>query len=201
MLLFKIKQAVTKRSSIFWSTMMFKLKVAYFKGQIGPHAVIDGRVHVKCTAKNSVDIGSGFILNSRPGSNLAGITNNASFQQIGDGSISIGNDCGFTSTVLSSRKSISIGNNVKLGANVRVYDHNYHSLNTDHRRDPKLDGANASSAAVVIEDDVFIGTNALILKGVKIGARSVVGAGSVVSSMNIPPDSLVAGNPATIIQR
>ena len=52
---------------------------------------------------------------------------------------------------------------------------------------------------VMIEDDVWIGCNAIILRGVTIGAKSIVGAGSVVTQ-NVPPSVLVAGNPAQIIK-
>jgi maltose O-acetyltransferase len=51
----------------------------------------------------------------------------------------------------------------------------------------------------VIEDDVWIGANAIILKGVTIGARSIVGAGAVVSR-DVPPDCVVAGNPARVVK-
>ena len=54
------------------------------------------------------------------------------------------------------------------------------------------------SAPVTIEDDVWIGTNCIILKGVTIGARSVIGAGSVVTK-NIPADCIAAGNPCRVI--
>lgn len=56
------------------------------------------------------------------------------------------------------------------------------------------------SKPIVIEDDVFIGANCLILKGVTIGARSIVAAGSVVTR-SVPADCIVGGNPARIIKR
>ena len=52
---------------------------------------------------------------------------------------------------------------------------------------------------MVIEDDVFVGTSCLILKGVTIGARSVIAAGSVVTH-NVPPDEIWGGNPAKFIK-
>jgi acetyltransferase-like isoleucine patch superfamily enzyme len=57
----------------------------------------------------------------------------------------------------------------------------------------------AQTAEITIEDDVFIGMNCLILKGVKIGQGSVIGAGSVVSRI-VPAGVIVAGNPASIIR-
>lgn len=87
-----------------------------------------------------------------------------------------------------------------IGGNVRIFDHDYHSLKYMDRRDKKLDDAGCRTSPVFIEDDVFIGTNSIILKGVTIGARSVIGAGSIVSLKQIPPDSLVAGNPARILK-
>ena len=86
-----------------------------------------------------------------------------------------------------------------IGGNVRIFDHDFHSLDASHRRNGKLDREKVRSRPVVVEEDVFIGTNATILKGVHIGARSIVGAGSVVTLREIPADSIVAGNPAKII--
>jgi acetyltransferase-like isoleucine patch superfamily enzyme len=102
--------------------------------------------------------------------------------------------------VFSSRNDIRVGSNVKIGGNARIYDHDYHALDYLSRRDPEQDFDQEKSAPVVIGDDVFIGANSIILKGVTIGDRSIIGAGSVVSLKDIPPDSLVAGNPARIIR-
>ena len=55
------------------------------------------------------------------------------------------------------------------------------------------------SAPIVIEDDVWVGAHSIILKGVTIGARSIIGAGSVVTK-NIPPDCVAAGNPCRVIK-
>ena len=57
----------------------------------------------------------------------------------------------------------------------------------------------ADTAPVTIEDDVFIGMNALVLKGVTIGAGSVVAAGCVVAR-DVPPRSVVVGNPARVVR-
>jgi acetyltransferase-like isoleucine patch superfamily enzyme len=56
------------------------------------------------------------------------------------------------------------------------------------------------SAPIMSGDDVFIGANAMILKGVTVGDRSIIGAGAVVSVKDSPRDSLVAGNPARVIR-
>lgn len=57
----------------------------------------------------------------------------------------------------------------------------------------------AKTAPIVIEDDVLIGTRCIILKGVTIGARSVIGSGSIVTK-SIPPDCIAAGNPCKVIR-
>lgn len=182
-------------------SFLFKVQMRLLSNKFGAKISVDGKVLIKSQEKSTITIGDNFKLNSRRESNLVGVTNIASFQVIKGGRISIGNNCGFTSTVLSSRTLIKIGNYVKIGGNVRIFDHDYHSLNYLNRRNSRLDGNDVRTKQVIIDDDVFIGTNATILKGVHIGAGSIIGAGSVVSLKNIPPDSIVAGNPAKIINR
>jgi acetyltransferase-like isoleucine patch superfamily enzyme len=200
-ILLKIGYILTANLSIFFSTIRFRWFIFLVSGHCGKNAKIDGKVFVRTQSPGTIQIGNNFTLNSRPGSNLVGVTNFASFQSLGTGKIQIGDNCGLTSTVLSSRASIKIGNNVKIGGNTRIYDHDYHSLNYSERRDSISDSEGCKTAAVEICDDVFIGANATILKGVRIGARSVIGTGSVVSLKNIPEDSIVAGNPARLIQK
>ena len=73
-------------------------------------------------------------------------------------------------------------------------------MNYLHRRDLSVDKLHKVDSEVIIEDDVFIGMNTIILKGVTIGARSIIGAGSVITK-SIPSDCIAAGNPAKVIKR
>jgi len=57
-----------------------------------------------------------------------------------------------------------------------------------------------STSTVIIEDDIWIGANAVVLPGVTIGHHSVVAAGAVVTK-DVPPHSLVAGVPAKVIKQ
>jgi len=95
--------------------------------------------------------------------------------------------------VVSEGPGISIGRRCLIGPGVHVYDSDFHPLAAADRRDMP-----GETARVEIGDDVFIGTNALILKGVRVGAGSVVGAGAVVVA-DVPPGAVVAGNPARVI--
>lgn len=122
--------------------------------------------------------------------------------------ITIGNDTGISSSCLWAKQSISIGHRVKIGANCAIIDNDAHSLDwrvragmaTDAAGDTVHDGQAAAAAPIVIGDDVLIGTGCIILKGVTIGARSVIGAGSVVTRP-IPAGCIAAGNPCKVIKQ
>ncbi|OWW26246.1 hypothetical protein B4Q04_00750 [Zobellia sp. OII3] len=114
--------------------------------------------------------------------------------------ILIGNNVGMSCVSIWSREKITIGNNVKLGGNVILFDSDMHSLDYKLRRNVETDSVNAKSAAVVIEDDVFIGASSIITKGVRIGQRSIVAAGSVVAK-SIPENEIWGGNPAKFIRK
>jgi acetyltransferase-like isoleucine patch superfamily enzyme len=182
------------------STLWLKLILRWLDCPYGRGLTADGRVVVQVRRRGSITIGNNVVIRSRLRSNLVGLTGPTILQCIRDGRIRIGDNTGCSSTVFSSRKSIEVGRHVKIGGNVRIYDHDYHAVDYLARRDLQQDTLQCKSAPVVIGDDVFIGANSIILKGVTIGDRSIVGAGSVVSLKEIPPDSLVAGNPARVIR-
>jgi len=89
---------------------------------------------------------------------------------------------------------ISIQKNVLIGINCSIIDNDGHELaiTERHNGEPK-------SAAVLIEENVFIGDNVTILKGVTIGKNSVIGHSAVVTN-NIPENVIAAGNPARVIR-
>ena len=96
---------------------------------------------------------------------------------------------------ISCRGKIKIGHRVAIGPNVVIRDSDDHAIIKNNR-----DSAKENCASdVIIGDDVWIGTNAIILKGVSIGNGSVVAAGSVVTK-SCPPGSLIAGVPAKVIR-
>ena len=91
------------------------------------------------------------------------------------------------------RERVTIGNNVSIAYNVLIQDSDYHTM-YDEVGNPKPE-----TLPITIEDNVWIGAGAMILKGVTLGEGCVVAARSVVTK-NTPPYSLVAGNPARVIK-
>ena len=89
---------------------------------------------------------------------------------------------------------IKIGNKCAIGRNVMIMDFDAHKI---IYRDGN---SNKITEPVIIEDNVWIGAGATILKGVTIGKGAVVGAGAVVTR-DVPQNTIVAGSPATIIKR
>jgi acetyltransferase-like isoleucine patch superfamily enzyme len=121
-----------------------------------------------------------------------------------DAFVEIGDDCLFRDAFLICEAEIHVGNRVSIGWHATIVDSDFHPLDPAERikdviaLSPLGGGAERPAVAtrrVVIEDDVWIGPNATILKGVCIGARAVVRPGAVVTC-NIAPGSQVIGNPA-----
>ena len=109
--------------------------------------------------------------------------------------IVIGNDVGISGVCIVSAKEISIGSEVLIGANVLIVDTDFHPISPSNRRHSD-DASKIMTAPVKVGNNVFIGANSIILKGVSIGDDSIVAAGSVVTSGEYPAGSILAGNPA-----
>ena len=103
-----------------------------------------------------------------------------------------------------SMSSVYIGNRVFVSHGVQIFDNNSHSLSASERheryRELRVKGQHlcreqVKTQPVVVENDVWIGFNVAILKGVTIGRGAIIGACSVVVD-DIPPFTIVVGNPA-----
>jgi len=95
-------------------------------------------------------------------------------------------------TSITAYKEVRIGRHCLLGHHLRIVDRNEHGLQNRDVAPP--------AAAVVIEDNVWIGSHTIILPGVCIGRNSAIGAGSVVTK-DIPANCLAAGNPARLLRK
>jgi acetyltransferase-like isoleucine patch superfamily enzyme len=109
--------------------------------------------------------------------------------------IIIGDNVGKSGSTISAFKLIEIGNNVMIGSGSLIMDNDAHNIHPEMRSLPMTESA---VSPVIIKNNVFIGARSIILKGVTIGEGAVVGAGSVVTK-DVPPYSIVGGNPAKII--
>ncbi len=144
-----------------------------------------------------ISIGKNFYFSSGEGVNpIAGNAQGSVYVEAG-ARLTIGNDVGMSSTRLWVHDSVTIGNHVKIGACVLITDTDAHPLDYMSRR---ATSEGTKSAPIVIEDDAWVGAHSIILKGVTIGARSIVGAGSVVTK-SIPADCVAAGNPCRVIRQ
>jgi acetyltransferase-like isoleucine patch superfamily enzyme len=111
-----------------------------------------------------------------------------------DALIEIGDNTRINGASIHATERISIGRNCLIAANVTILDSDGHGLLPAERA-----LVNPVSKPIIIEDNVWIGINAIVLKGVRIGQNSVIGAGSVVTR-DVPPNCVVAGNPAQVIR-
>jgi len=115
---------------------------------------------------------------------------------IGAGQIIIGNNVGLNGTVIVARSKVSIGSHTMIAPNVIIMDHNGHNPWPFADRWKVQD----EPKAINIGNNVWIGMNCLILKGVTINDGAVIAAGSIVTD-DVAENSLSAGNPAIYIKK
>jgi acetyltransferase-like isoleucine patch superfamily enzyme len=123
------------------------------------------------------------------------------------GRVTIGDRTFIGRSLLVSADSIEIGNDVLISWGCTFADHDSHSTDFTQRKDDvvnwlqgKKNWTHVRSAPIRIGNKVWMGFNTIVLKGVTIGEGAVVAAGSVVTS-DVPPWTMVAGNPARVIKK
>ncbi len=138
---------------------------------------------------SSIRIGNNCRFRSDQTSNLIGVNHRCIIStQSPEAHITIGDDCGFSGATIGAASEIKIGNNVLVGANVIITDHDWHT-----------DRSNTKPQPVIIHDNAWIGVNCTILKGVTIGRNSIIGANSLVVK-DIPDNVVAGGNPCKVLK-
>lgn len=178
-----------------------------FKGYaVGGHPRFCGIPHLKFYKSSFLEIGNNVIINSGGFRNVLSRNSCTSIRLYDNALLVIGNDVKISDIAISCRTSIKIGNYVTIGADVILNDSNDHSINYIDRREEtscykeQIRNGKIVSSPIVIMDDVFIGARCIISKGVTIGEKAVIAAGSVVVK-DVPSGEIWGGNPAKFIKK
>jgi len=180
-----------------WCTFIFKIKLWGSGVMFGKNIKALGgacpQVRISKDAKRVV-LGNNVTFNNY---NDAGWNSKCAIWVREGATLKIEDNSGMNGALVYASNSVIIGENVKIGGSSRIFDTDFHPLEYDVRR---TSNEGTGIAPVIIEDDVFIGAYSTILKGVTIGARSIIAAGSVVTK-SVPSDELWGGNPAKYIKK
>jgi acetyltransferase-like isoleucine patch superfamily enzyme len=174
----------------YWHTFFARLSARWWRISLGDGCRFTGRPHFRRYPGSQITIGRNCRFNSSATSNWIGVNRPCLISTLKEGAeLSIGEGCGFSGTVIACAKRIQIGNNVRCGANTLINDTDWHG--DDLRTGP--------DKMVIIQDNVWIGANVSVLKGVTIGEGSLVATGSIVTQP-IPKHSVAGGVPTKLIR-
>jgi len=145
---------------------------------------------------SKIVIGNNVIFRSNASSNYIGLNHRCIIvAKKKDAEIFIGDNSGLSGTSIVADTKIIIGENVLCGANVQIRDSDAHNLDPALRRQ----SSGVKTAPIFIEKNAWLGMNSVILKGVRIGENSVIGANSIVTK-TMPSNVVAAGNRCKIIK-
>jgi acetyltransferase-like isoleucine patch superfamily enzyme len=143
----------------------------------------------------SISIGDHCVLCSRSTQTALGVNHPIVIRAMKPGAVlTVGSNVRMSGVTICSASKIIIGDRCVIGANATIIDTDFHSMDPLVRSSPN-DFSDAASKPIIIGNDVFIGGNSTILKGVTIGDGAVIGSNSVITK-NVPAGVVVAGNPA-----
>lgn len=179
------------------------LKLRYPKVQVAGSVKILGEFpHFKLPRDGRVQLGDKVVLNSDFKNSNTALTYRCKFVTGYSGVISIGDRTMLNGSCLVAYDRITIGKDCQIASSTLISDTDFHPVDA-HEREKQVRGLpysfdSVAKASITLGDNVWIGWNATILKGVTIGKDSIVAAGSVVLAGNYPEGSLLAGNPARV---
>lgn len=173
--------------------------------RFGRNLTVLNKVYI--LGKGKVTIGDDFYFTSDDALNaICRNIRGALFSVNSDSKIEIGDRVGMSSACLWAKERISIGNDVNIGGDCLIMDndahpHSYLYRNSVYAKQIEREKFQSliPTSPIQIDDNVWIGARCIVLKGVHIGARTIIAAGSVVTR-DIPADVIAAGNPAKVIR-
>ncbi len=175
--------------------------------KVSSNPTIMGRIYLHLERGAEMTIGDGFMMSSGSGINPISRNIRTAIYASKGAKITIGNNVGMSSPCIWAKESITVCDGVNIGACCTILDTDCHNMDWRVRaarevtsEGVSVDGITAKSAPVVICENAWIGAGVTILKGVTIGARSIIAAGSVVTK-SIPDDCVAGGNPCKVIKQ
>lgn len=180
------------------SSLVCKIYVCQFSGvHVGKGGVFKGLPIIQIEKGADVRLGNNVTLNSRNYGYHASMHSPVKLMADRRGAvITIGDNTRINGACLHAYAGIKIGSNCLIAANVQVIDSNGHDILFS---DPsRRINTSSEGRPIIIEDNVWVGLNAIILPGVRIGQGAVIGANTVVSK-NVPPMVVFAGNPGRVV--
>lgn len=193
----KFHDAISKRTWHYYSVMYCISRGIHFDNSLPPNFL--GKCFLMIEKDAQVSLGRDFVCRSGPqycidcgqASKLV-VKSNAE--------LNIGDFSGISNTIIHCHKKIHIGDYVNIGAGCMIMDTNFHSTDWKKRLNRNEDVNNAKDVPVYIGNNVFIGARSIIMKGVTIGEKAMVCAGSVVIC-DIPAEEMWGGDPAKFIKK
>ena len=193
---------MTIKKTIKWvmglpENLWAKLKLGYNHITYGKNLSVKGNLYIRNRGKTS--IGENVQIISSEKRNPIGGWVRTYLQILPNAELRLEDNCAISNCAITCGNRIVIGKNVFIGAGVRIYDTDFHSINP-YIRCSDNDRFNVKTAPVEIGEYAFIGAGTIILKSVNIGKMSIIGAGSVVTC-SIPEKEIWAGNPAKFVRK
>ena len=189
-------------NKIYTNIIKIKYKNKVF---FGNKLVVMGKIpYFKLPKNGKVVLGENIILNSDIKNSNTALTYRCKFVTGYDGIIEIGDNTMINGSCIVSYLHVKFGKNCQIASSTLISDTDFHPIDSVARK-AQVEGREFSfdmvkKEKIDIGDNVWIGWNCTILKGVLIGDNSVIAAGSVVLRGNYPPNSLIAGNPAKVVK-
>lgn len=183
----------------FLSSTMTKFLLSSYGAKYGKGFLAIGIPYIYISRSGICKIGNRCMIASSRLSSISGAEMKTKIEIRHGAKLILGNNVGISGGTLFCTEAITVGDNVKIGFGTHIYDTDFHSLDAIDRIS-KEDVQKAKKKPVRIGNNVFVGTQCVILKGVNIGDNAVIAAGSIVVK-DIPANEVWGGNPAKFIRK